>query len=289
MDGSGLTTPRAASWNPLRVDGTALPPGWLLAAKLLACWLFPGTRFLAAGPPFLPFVPFLDAPAFASWLAPATAAVFYVAFACLLFNRAVRTACLAIAGCLLVHILGHRLAYANNAVFLGVFLFLIGLYDARTGLWPLRIQLVLVYFGASLNKALDPDWWNGRYFDTLMIDALGLGWYRSMASSLPAGWLGSSFGALTIATEATIGSTVLAARDGRAGVALMVTFHLAMLAATRGLLSLPFAYASVAVSAPFLYPWLQSFDRRWNGLAVVAAYWALAFFIRLLPRILSWV
>ncbi len=167
-----------------------MPPGWLLAAKLLAFAMFRGPAFLGAGPPFLPFVPVLDSPWFALWLAPVTAVVFYGSFLCLIFNRMVQPACLVIAGCVLVHVAGHRLEYANNLMFAGVFLLLIGLHDSRTGLWPLRIQLALVYGGASLNKALDPDWWNGRFFDTLMIDALGVRWYAAVAGSLPEHSLG---------------------------------------------------------------------------------------------------
>ena len=96
-----MTARASPSWNPLRCDGTTLPPGWLLAAKLLAFWLFPGTRFLAAGPPFLPFFPVLDAPFLAAWLAPLTAAAFWVAFLSLMVSRFVQPACLVIAGCLL--------------------------------------------------------------------------------------------------------------------------------------------------------------------------------------------
>ena len=168
---------------------------------------------------------------------------------------------------------------------MAVFLLLIGLYDARMGLWPLRIQLALVYAGASLNKALDPDWWNGRFFDTLMIDALGVRWYERLADGLPDRWLGIGLGTLGMLTEATICGMVLGSRDGRLGVSLMLVFHAAMLVATVGQLSLPFMYASLAVSAAFFYrpfrlsvPWM-----------VPAIWWLAALFIRNLPGIHGWV
>ena len=72
MDAAALTPQTTPSWNPLRCDETTLPPGWLLAAKLLAFAILRAQRFLGAGPPFLPFVPLLDSPLFAAWLAPAT-------------------------------------------------------------------------------------------------------------------------------------------------------------------------------------------------------------------------
>ena len=282
MDGSQLTGRADPPWNPLRCDGTTLPPGWLLAAKLLAFAVFRGQSFLAAGPPFLPFVPLFDSPLFAAWLAPVTAAAFFAAFSCLMFNRMVQPACLVIAGCVLVHVAGHRLAYANNLMFACVFLLLIGLYHSQTGLWPLRIQLALVYGGASLNKALDSDWWNGRFFDTLMIDALGLRWYSAVASSLPEHSLGMLFGVVAIATEATICSAVLLSRNGNVGVLLMLVFHLVMLVLTGGLLSIVFAYASLAVSAAFFYP-LIPVAAPW---IVPAMWWILAISIRSIPNIL---
>ena len=283
MDGPALTARVDAPWNPLRVDGTTLPPGSLLAAKLLAFAVFRGQQFLGVGSPFLPFVPVLDSPWFAVWLAPVTAALFYGSFACLIFNRKVQPACLVIAGCVLVHVAGHRLEYANNLMFACVFLLLIGLHDPRTGLWPLRIQLALVYGGASLNKALDADWWNGRFFDTLMVDALHVPWYAAVASSLPAHSLGMLFGAAAVMSEAAICSAVLFSRDGRVGVLLMLVFHVAMLASTGGRLSPPFTYASLAVSAAFLYS-----PRPVSALWIVPAlWWMAALFIRSIPTLLS--
>lgn len=273
----------AAPWNPLRCDGTSLPPSWLLSAKLLAFALFPGRLFLG-GPPFLPFVPWLDLPFFTPWLAPATAAAFYAALILLMLNRAVQPACLVIAACVFVHVAGHRLDYANNTVFIGVFLLLIGLYSARTGLWPLRIQLALVYGGAGINKALDPDWWNGSFFDTLMIDALRLPWYAAAAATLPARTLGAILGTTTIAVEMIICAALLS-RHVRTGVLLVLAFHVAMLTLTFGHLSSLFLYVSIAVTPPFVESsriagFLAS-SRTWP-------WWAAAMSVRVLPRLLGY-
>ena len=282
MGRAALTSQTSPSWNPLRCDGTALPPGWLLAAKLLAYHVFRSQSSVGAGPPFLPFVPWLDSPVFAAWLAPATATAFYGSLVCLFLNRWVRPACLVMAGCVLVHVAGHRLAYANNLMFATVFLLLIGLYDPRTGQWPLRIQLAIVYGGACLNKALDPDWWNGRFLDTLMIDALRMGWYDRLASRFADHTLGMVGGALTIAAEATICASVLVSRGGHLGVLLMVAFHVVMLAATRGQLSVPFTCASVAVAAAFFHP-LVSVSSRWIEPAL---WWAVVLAVRIAPFLL---
>ena len=282
MDGSALTSTTSPSWNPLRCDGTALPQGWLLAAKLLGYAIFRSQPFLGIGPPFLPFIPVLDAPLFAVWLAPATAAVFCGSFVCLMFNRWVQPACLVMTGCVLVHVAAHRLAYANNLMFATVFLLLIGLYHPRTGPWSLRIQLAVVYGGACLNKALDPDWWNGRFFDTLMIDAMRMGWYESLAGRFSQHTIGMVGGALAIAIEASICVSVLVSRGGRLGVLLMLAFHVVMLGATRGQLSVPFTYASLAVAAAFFHPIMPA-PTRWIEPAL---WWAAALAVRFVPYVL---
>jgi hypothetical protein len=277
-------------WNPLRCDDTPLPPGCLLAAKMLALSFFRADHFASVAPPHLPFLPLLGSPVVAPWLPYATSAAFHAAFACLMVNRLVQPACLVIAGSMVVHIAAHRLAYANNVLYVTVFVLLIGLYHPRTGLLPLRIQIAFVYGGAAINKALDPDWWNGRFFDTLMGDALSLDWYRSLAAAWRPRWLGSVLGAATIATETAIATVVLSVRGGRAGVLLMVGFHVVMLVATLGQLSVPFLYGAVAVSAAFFYapldiPALRSMPGL--TLIVTPALWWLAVLSIQWPRALS--
>jgi hypothetical protein len=275
----------APSWNPLRSDGTSLPPGWLLSAKLLAFLLFPARRVLAAGPPFLPFLPQLDAPFFSTWLMPAVIVAFYASVAVLMVNRFVRTACVTIACCVFVHVAAHRLEYANSLLFPSVFLLLIGLYTPRTGVWPLRIQLALVYSGASLNKALEPDWWHGRFFDTLMIDALHVHWYALAAGHLPDHTLGVIFGALTIAAEASIALAAIVWHDSRAGIVSMIVFHTTMLVLTGGQLSVLFLCAALAAAPAFFEPL-----RSTKGILRVPPllWWATVLFVRLLPRLLPY-
>jgi hypothetical protein len=62
----------------------------------------------------------------------------------------------------------------------------------------------------------------------------------------------------------------------------MLAFHVGMLFSTRGQLSLPFTYASLAVAAAFFYspfsvaaPWIAP-----------AVWWTAALFIRSIPNIL---
>jgi len=241
-----------ASWNPLRCDGTPLPPSWLLAAKLLAFYLVLGFPFLASGAAFLPFWPFFDAPFWTPWLPWAFWGVFHLAALSLFLNRWVRIAAVALGACVFLHIAAHRLDYSNNRVFFATFLVLIGLYDSKLGQWPLRIQLALVYGGAAINKALDGDWWSGRFFDTLMLDAFAVGWYEQLVMRFPALPVGRIFGLATMLTEASICALMLLSGGGRLGVLLILGFHVTMMVATGGQLSVVFLYGTFAVSAAFL-------------------------------------
>lgn len=45
-------------------------------------------------------------------------------------------------------------------------LIVIALSSHATGSRVVRAQVVLMHAGAALNKSFDPDWWNGRYFET---------------------------------------------------------------------------------------------------------------------------
>ena len=281
MDADAVTAPRP-SWQPWRCDGTALPPSWLLSAKLLALAIVPGRRLLAAGPPFLPFVTWLDAPLAHAWLQPLVIVAFYAGVAALLLNRAVRAASITIALAVLVHIAAHRLEYANNVLFPCVFLLLIGLYHPRTGLAPLRWQLALVYGGAALNKLLEPDWWSGRVVDTLMLEAFHLPWYAALSSRLPA--LGALLGGLTIVCETATAVAAACARDTRVVIGLMIAFHGGMLLLTGGQLSFAFLYLAVAIAPPFVTA--TNIDDR--QAAVSPIMWgAVALVVRLLPRLLS--
>ena len=45
-------------------------------------------------------------------------------------------------------------------------LFLAGLTNDKEPPYLLIFQLSIVYFGASINKFLEPDWWSGAFMDT---------------------------------------------------------------------------------------------------------------------------
>lgn len=151
------------SWNPLRCSGTALPVPLLLLAKIVAlAYLLSDIRMLPE--PFLSFIPALDVFIGSSAYVWTLRAVFFAACLALLCNRWPRASALAMGLAVMTAVVSSKAYYGNNKLFAGSLLVLTGLYHPRTGPWLLRLQLVITYFGAGLNKLLDPDWHSGQFF-----------------------------------------------------------------------------------------------------------------------------
>jgi predicted DCC family thiol-disulfide oxidoreductase YuxK len=153
----------AATWNPLRCDGTAVPANLLLLAKIVAvAYLLSDIRMLPA--PFLSFIPPLDYFAGPEPYAWTLRAVFFASGIALLCNRAPRLSAFVMGLAVMTAVVGSKAYYGNNKLFSASMLLLTGLWHPRLGPWLLRAQIVIVYFGAGLNKLLDPDWHSGQFF-----------------------------------------------------------------------------------------------------------------------------
>lgn len=218
---------RSLALAPLRTGGTSLPPVAVLIAKLLAgalviegYWKIP--------PRHLPFLPFLDAVDPNLWRY-ALLAAFAAGAALLMLHRAVRPACLAIGGALVLATLASRPTFANSRLYPGCVLLLAGLSDRGSGplggAGALRLQVAILYFGAGLNKLLDPDWLDGRYFEAWMNGPYGSPAYRAMAARLPPLWLSTLMGWVTITTEAVMTVSFLRPSLYALGIACGLLFH----------------------------------------------------------------
>lgn len=150
-----------ATWNPLRVGGTSLPPPLLLAAKIMViAVLIRATPDLPDR--YLPFVRLFDhVPAAELRIALQCGCV--LGGAAVLFNRAVRTGSLLVGVALLASVLSSQSGFSHNLLFAACALIAIGLYERGRTPWLLCGQVAIVYFGAALNKLVDPDWLSGRF------------------------------------------------------------------------------------------------------------------------------
>ncbi len=152
------------SLNALRCDGTDLPEPLLLMAKLIVLSILLTSEWRALPDPFVPFLPFFDLFHNTALFRWGLKIALLGSIAALLFNRWVRTACTVAGSVFLIGMLASRPYFTNNRMFTGCILLFLGLYQPRQQPWGLRLQIVLVYIGAALNKLLEPTWRNGQFF-----------------------------------------------------------------------------------------------------------------------------
>jgi hypothetical protein len=151
------------SWNPLRCTGLELPPNLVIMVKAIAIALLLTRHFLLLPDPFLPFIPGMDSIPGPLFQHSMQALMIGSAIA-LLLNRGVRLSSFLLGMSLLLSVVASKAYYGNNKTFCGLVLVLASLYQRGRSPWMLRAQLVIVYFGAGLNKVLDPDWRSGVFF-----------------------------------------------------------------------------------------------------------------------------
>ena len=236
-------------WNPLRCGGTALPVNLLVMAKAITIALLLTNHVALLPDPFLPFVPGLDS--LPPVLFQRTLQVCFVASAlALLFNRSVRAAAFVLGMTIIVSVLASKAYYGNNKTFCGFILFLIGLYEPSREPWIIRLQLVLVYFGAGSNKLLDADWRSGVFFENWASNRLHQPVFLAVASHLPPMLLAKAISWFTISTELGLSGVFLVRRWFPLGIWGNLLLHSGMLFFTGSTFTM-FFYAMTASMLAF--------------------------------------
>jgi len=156
---------RPKPWNPLAIHGTSMQPSLLLMSKIVVlCFIVSGQiRHL----PFhlVPFVEPLRHLGTPSQFHDGLQAVFALAAISLFLNRWVRAASIVAGGVILIGIASSIPDYENNRLYTGLILVLAGLQGPEGAPWLLRVQVVLLYFAAALNKVLLVDWRDGYFMN----------------------------------------------------------------------------------------------------------------------------
>jgi hypothetical protein len=214
-----------ARHNPLRCAGTALPPNLLLAAKLVFLCLVLKGYVRAIPEPFLPMLSLFDQLPRPDLVRLGLQTMFVTGGLAVWFNLAPRLGAFAAGAALLLAILGARTFYTNGTFFCAALLMLTGLYQDRRGLWLLRAQFVVMYFGSALNKLLEPDWRDGRYFDHWLGTLQGSVLYDWVDPFLPPLFLATALGWSVIAGEFFLVIALAVPRLQRAGVWTAIVMH----------------------------------------------------------------
>ena len=197
--------------NPLKLSELSLPPQVVLLCRLLALTLLLTNHQSQIQTPFLPFLDIFDSLPPAIFQYTLKAALVIGALG-ILFTRKTRTFATLTGITILLAVLSSRAYYGNNKTFAGLLLLLSAL-SSQTG--PPRLiqwQLALVYFGAGLNKILDPDWQSGQFFHHWATDRLGNPVYIWLSAQLPPLVAGKLFCWTSIAAELAIAVLTLIPR-----------------------------------------------------------------------------
>jgi predicted DCC family thiol-disulfide oxidoreductase YuxK len=206
---------------PFRCSGTSLPPQLLLGAKLLAVCLVLTGAWHNLPDPFLPFLSVFDHFTGTSIFRWVLKLVLLTAIGSLFLNRCVRLSCVAIGSVFFAGILSSKIFFENNILFVSCIFLLIGLSESPQ---LVRYQLALVYFGAGMNKLLDPNWRLGAFFATWSHYAIREPLYFVFAGVAPRA-LPALMSWATISAELTLATWLLLGKRLRGAAWLGVSFH----------------------------------------------------------------
>ena len=208
-------------------------PAVLLASQLLVCYVWIKRPFLCTN--FmgkLPYIPFLDSfniiPNFIfNWLIHP---LFVLVSIIVLIRPKWNIATSIVGFILLLSILSSAPQFSNILMLTTCLLIIIGVGAGRPKL--IRIQLSIMYFGAFLNKVLDVDWLNGRFFHTMATIHEPIPFYMQLSESFDEFVLGTIIGIMVIAIEFVLAILFSISRYTKTAIVIGFGFHLAMMLTT---------------------------------------------------------
>jgi hypothetical protein len=250
----GSAPTAAASWNPLRVTGTEMPPNLLLACKLIVVAFVANGQVGRLPGHFLPFFSALDRvgsqPAYRHCLQ----AAFLLAAVALLLNRAPHVAAGVAGATILLGTISSRIYFENNTEYTGVILLLAGLAASGDRTRLVRYQVVLLYAAAALNKLLDADWRSGQFFENWAAVTSLHATYHHVSSLLPHLVLAKLLAWSAICTEAALAAGFAIRRFYPYAIWLAVGYH-STLMVTAGRTFGMFYFSLLASYLAFARPW----------------------------------
>jgi len=197
--------------NPLKLTGLDLPPHVVLLCRLLALALLLTNHQALLQTPFLPFLDVFDA--FPPEAFQFALRVLLIAGCTgLLFTNRPRTFAAMAGAALLLGVLSSRAYYGNNKTFAGLLLVLSSLSNTDGPPRLIHWQFALLYFGAGLNKLLDPDWQSGQFFENWATNRLQIPAYIWFSQQLPPLVAGKLFCWFTIVAELALAGLVFVPR-----------------------------------------------------------------------------
>jgi hypothetical protein len=247
-----ITTDFLQARNPFRIYGTALSPGGLLAAKLVAL-VFVIQGLWRLTDPFVPYLGIFDHVGDPKTFQHVLQAVWLIAAVTLFLNVFPRVCCAVLGAVIFVALLSSDAFRTNNVTYTALLFMLLSLSTKQTLTTILRLQLIVLYGFAALNKLLDTGWRSGAFFESWNT-VQGYGHlYHELSGVFP----GRSFSATlswgVILIEFLLMISFVVPRLVPVGALMVVAYHSSLLFVTGSTFTM-FWYALVA-TAIALAPW----------------------------------
>ena len=135
-----------------------------------------------------------------------------------------------VAGCtFLFSLFACRPCLSVAHTFMSAIFIVIGLSNHSTGNSLVKIQLIILYFGALANKLFYADWWTGDYMETLLITRHQVEIYQRVAALFPPKALSAALGILSIFFELFVGICFIVKKLYKTGILICVAFHTIMI------------------------------------------------------------
>ena len=245
--------------NPLSLPSGELSPHLLLVCKLAFLVLLADQYYWELEAPFLPFVAALDA-FHGSMLYTALLRIgLFLGGGMLLFNLQPKAGATIVGAILFAHLLGTRLDFKNHVVLTACIFLVSGLAPRTKADFFYRIQFAIIYFGAALNKLLDADWRDGRFFQNWLENRLGSPFLADFAQATYPEFVYASLSWITIILEILLIVLILGPKLNRGAIWVGAAFHFSTTVFTGGL--------TFGFFVPMLIVAFLGFDRsRGNGL-----------------------
>lgn len=228
----GIGDPRGRPW---RVMGTDMAPQVLLMGKLLFALLLIHGFSGKIGDPFIPFIPAMDALGTVSGtFGTLLSAAFWSAGFLLLMNVGVRRVSVVLGVVLLTVLISSKPAFRNHIFICGCYFLLAGLHRRGETPWLLFAQMSVIYFGAFLNKALDPAWHSGAFMHNWLLTARENPFYEALYPGLPGLTLARVLSWAAFLSEALMAVLFALPRTRSLAVWMGVAFHGSLFILLRG-------------------------------------------------------
>ena len=216
-----------------KFEGTNLNPNILLMCKMLVILISAHHMLFKISDPFIPFIQEFDYFNGYPNVFKYTMRFLYVSCSVLLlFNIRVKTTSMIIGLVVIINIIASKPLFYNHLLICGCALFLAGLTNNKTPAKLLIYQLSIVYFGASLNKFLDPDWWSGQFMHNWLGVARENPPYLYISQYFKDLMFAKSLSYIAMFTEFIIAVLILFRRTRHMTILFIIIFHVTLFTIT---------------------------------------------------------